>query len=344
MNAKLLFSIILFSFFCFDAFPLFPEIRTAPAPLFRDPIFDGAADPTVVYNRKEKKWYMFYTNRRANVSCEGTSWVYGTHIGVASTGDHGKTWNYSGRLDLEFETGHNTFWAPNVIYDNGKYHLFVTYIQGIHNTWSGRGRIAHYVSTNLWNWKFKGLLNLSEHALLDPTVFKKPNNTWGIWYKDGVLGATVTAVGKNLDHFKPVPGTVINDCGHEAPLVFKYRDYYWLMTDQWNGLGVYRSDDTEKWEKKGVILGKPGTRKEDGVRASHPEVVVVGEKAYVFYFTHPGWKKEGGWGDTTNKMDAAGVLPHLFKYSVIQVAELKFENGTLTCDRDAPFDFYLPNL
>ncbi|MFQ9076267.1 MAG: hypothetical protein ACLR5J_11615 [Lachnospiraceae bacterium] len=30
-----------------------------PAPLFRDPIFDGASDPTVIWNRNEQCYYMF---------------------------------------------------------------------------------------------------------------------------------------------------------------------------------------------------------------------------------------------------------------------------------------------
>ena len=50
------------------------EMRVAKAPLFRDPIHDGAADPMVIYNEQEKAWYMFYTNRRANVPTQGTNW------------------------------------------------------------------------------------------------------------------------------------------------------------------------------------------------------------------------------------------------------------------------------
>ena len=49
------------------------------APLFRDPLYDGAA-----------------------VSDDG-----------------GEYWYYRGALDLEFEFGHNTFWAPEVIFANG---------------------------------------------------------------------------------------------------------------------------------------------------------------------------------------------------------------------------------
>lgn len=33
--------------------------KLADKPLFRDTIFDGAADPTIIWNQKEKKWFMF---------------------------------------------------------------------------------------------------------------------------------------------------------------------------------------------------------------------------------------------------------------------------------------------
>jgi hypothetical protein len=32
------------------------DVNNAPAPLFRDPIFDGADDPTVVFDEKRKAW------------------------------------------------------------------------------------------------------------------------------------------------------------------------------------------------------------------------------------------------------------------------------------------------
>ena len=32
---------------------------TPNAPLFRDPIYDGAADPTIIWNPKEKAWWTF---------------------------------------------------------------------------------------------------------------------------------------------------------------------------------------------------------------------------------------------------------------------------------------------
>jgi hypothetical protein len=64
-----------------------------PAPLFRDPIYDGAADPTIIFNRKETTRWIVYTNGRANVASAGPrlAWVHGTDIGIASSSDGGVT-------------------------------------------------------------------------------------------------------------------------------------------------------------------------------------------------------------------------------------------------------------
>ena len=103
-----------------------------PAPLFRDPVYDGAADPAVIWNRQECAWWLLYTNRRANVPCRGVAWLHGTDIGIASSADRGHHWRYRGTLQgLEFEPGRNTFWAPEVIWHDGMYHMFVCYIRGV---------------------------------------------------------------------------------------------------------------------------------------------------------------------------------------------------------------------
>jgi hypothetical protein len=56
----------------------------APAPLFRDPITDGAADPVLIWNRTEKNWWMLYTQRRANSETADVAYCYGNQIGIAS--------------------------------------------------------------------------------------------------------------------------------------------------------------------------------------------------------------------------------------------------------------------
>src|SRR5258708_35035929 len=70
--------------------------KVAAKPLYRDPVMDGATDPTVIWNPKARKWYMFYTSRRANVPGlpGGVAWVHGTPIGIATSSDGGATWKY----------------------------------------------------------------------------------------------------------------------------------------------------------------------------------------------------------------------------------------------------------
>ena len=53
-----------------------------PAPLYRDPIFDGPADPMIIRKASDGKFYMFYTQRRANQQVVGVSFAYGTAIGA----------------------------------------------------------------------------------------------------------------------------------------------------------------------------------------------------------------------------------------------------------------------
>ena len=50
--------------------PIYPKQagKAAAKPLYRDPVFDGAADASLCYNRQEHKWLMFYTNRRATLA------------------------------------------------------------------------------------------------------------------------------------------------------------------------------------------------------------------------------------------------------------------------------------
>src|ERR1017187_3538347 len=72
-------------------------------PLYRDPVYDGAADPTLIWNPLVKKWWMFYTDRRANVpGLSGVTWVHGTPIGIAESADGGAHWNFvgMGQFDL----------------------------------------------------------------------------------------------------------------------------------------------------------------------------------------------------------------------------------------------------
>ncbi len=99
--------------------------------------------------------------------------------------------------------------------------------------------------------------------------------------------------------------------------------------DEWKGQGVYRSNDLEKWELQGQILDKPGLREEDGTIANHADVVVQGNEAYIFYFTHPG---------RVNGVDDGS---YQCRRTSIQVARLDVLDGFLTCDRNESFELKL---
>lgn len=315
------------------------SLHRAPAPLFRDPVYDGAADPVVVYNKEKKEWWMFYTQRRANVQSAGVAFCYGTDIGVAVSADHGKSWYYKGATSLEFEQGRNTFWAPDIVFDNGTYHMFVAYIKGVRNEWGGNATITHYTSKDLWNWKHEDDLKLSSNSVIDPTFMKLPDGKWHIWYKDQSRGSiTMTGSSSDLVNWTLDDKPAIGGNAHEGPKIFYFKNSYWMITDEWHGLRVYKSKDAINWEKQGLILDKNGIRNQDSPTGAHADVVVTNGKAYIFYFTHPGRKTHTDEGPR----DKDDCFSYSSKRSVIQVAEIVEKNETLDTVRDEPFDFWLP--
>lgn len=299
------------------------------APLFRDPVFDGAADPVVIWNHREKEWWMFYTNRRAWSPNTGVSFVHGTDIGIAVSGDGGKTWIYRGTAQgLEFEWGRNTFWAPEVIEHEGVYHMYVSYVKGIPADWNCERKILHYTSSNLWEWEFQSVLPLSSDRVIDACVIAMPDKSFKMWYKDEVHDSyTYTAYSKDLYHWQAGEAE-ITDCPHEGPNVFAFQGKYWMITDPWEGLGVYVSEDAQSWKRCANILDTPGIRADDGAPGAHADVLVWGEHAYIFYFTHP----EKGNPELEHVEDI--LSEYRRNRSSIQVAELVVRDGELFCDRN----------
>lgn len=308
-------------------------MKLPDAPLFRDPINDAATDPVVIWNREENCWWMLYTQRRSAHNSVGVAHIHGTAIGVASSVD-GIRWLYRGTVpNLEFEPGHNTFWAPEVIFEQGKYHIYVTYVRGIPTDWNWGRNIVHYTAENLWNWKFESILELSSDRVIDACVYKIDETTYKMWYKDERHDShTWSAVSRDLYHWT-VCGEEISENSHEGPNVFVLGGAKWMITDEWNGLGVYRSEDYTVWERKGVILREGGKRPGDGVMASHADVAVQGENAYIFYFTHPYHSNE-------NRLKGIDSGEDVYR-AWIQVARLTTDGEMLFCDRDAAFELEL---
>ncbi len=309
-----------------------PEPVT-PAPLFRDPLFDGAADPTLVWNPGRKAWWMLYTQRRARLDLPGVVWCHGCGIGVAESGDGGMSWRYLGTLELEQPDEGGSFWAPDLVRDDdGGFHLFVSYVPGDPDEkahWGGERHILHYRSRDLWDWNPAGRVPLSSDHCIDPTLFRLPDGTWRMWFKDEAHGSDTLAVDSaDLESWRPAPDPGVSKLSGEAPKVFRFKGSHWMLKDPNSGLDVYRSDDLENWVYQGKILREPGVRNDDGSIGKHPDVVVCGERAYVIYFTHP---------DGQDFPLKNGRMRMSAKRSSIQAAELEVVDGRLSCDRDKPF-------
>ncbi len=317
--------LILFAFFCTAA--------TAPKPLFRDPIHDGAADPVVIWNRAKQEWWMFYTNRRADLAADdpkNVAWVHQTRLGIAVSKDGGTSWTYQGIAKIPYGTEEYTHWAPDIIYENGTYHMFLTIVPGTFENWNAPREIIRLTSNDLENWKFAGQLALGSNRVIDPSLYKFPDGTWRLWYKDERVHSHIhVAESPDLEHWEP-KGAAITDRNSEGPKVFSWHGQYWMIVDMWKGLAVYHSTDGVRWEaQKERLLDAPGNTPTDRTFGHHCDVVVRGGRAFLFYFTH----QEGP--------DEVNTLPHSAQRTVLQAAELGFAEGRLTVDRDSPLHLEL---
>jgi hypothetical protein len=298
---------------------------TAPKPLFTDPIYDGAADPVIIYNKKKKAWWMFYTNRRATITdTTGVKWVHGTRIGIAESKD-GATWKYLDTTDIRYrpDSGY-TFWAPDVIEHKGTYHMYLTYVPGTFSNWNYPREIVHLTSKDLLHWDPQSVLSLANKKVIDAAVFQLPDGTWRMWYNNERDGKSIWYADSKDLYIWIDKGKAIAARG-EGPKVFHWKNKYWMIVDAWKGMEIYSSDDLLNWNKQtNRILEEPGTGKDDQAIGGHCDVVINNDKAYVYYFTHPGRRKD--------KPAARGATED--KRSVIQLTELEYNNGEITCDRN----------
>ncbi|BCM89804.1 hypothetical protein IAD21_01652 [Abditibacteriota bacterium] len=304
------------------------QSKIAPRPLFRDPIFDGAADPVIVWNRSEKLWLMFYTNRRANVpDLEGVEWVHGTPLGIAQSSDGGATWNYRGTAQLGYGEGDYSYWAPDIVFHEGTYHMFLTFVPGMHTDWSGTRDIVHLTSSDLLGWQFQSVLDLSSDRVIDAGVLQLSDGTWRLWYNNETDRKSIYYADSPDLHEWRDKGKVesVSERPGEGPKVFFWKNSYWMIVDHWDGLGVYRSEDAHHWMAQAQpILREGGQGQDDGTRGHHADVIVSDDRVYIFYFTHPGRRGINADKDATEQ-----------RRSSIQVVELQYENGVISADRDA---------
>jgi hypothetical protein len=305
--------------------------RVAAKPLYRDPVYDGAADPVVVWNAARGRWWMFYTSRRANAAgLPGVTWMHGTRIGIAESPDAGATWTYVGTADIELppELGgpDATHWAPDIVRaDDGTYHMFLTVVPGVFTDWKHPRVIVHLTSTDLRSWRQPSMLALAGDKVIDASLARLPDGGWRMWYDNELDHKTIYyADSPDLVHWTD-RGQAVAQRG-EGPKVFRWRGAWWMIEDLWHGLGVFRSSDALHWQaQKNTLLEQPGQGPEDGVMGGHPDVVVSGDHAYLFYFVHPGRRGADA------KLDGPEQ-----RRSLIQVTELIEEGGVLRSLRDRP--------
>lgn len=301
------------------------------APIFDDPIQHGAADPTVIRNRDTGEWWMFYTNRRANLGDPSWAWIHGSPIGVATSRD-GLKWTYRGTvagLDDPADAGLNTHWAPEVIWARGAYHMFLTYMSGAPDRVTNTPRtIRHFTSSDLEAWTPQGHLDLGYDNVIDAAVFECPDGLFRLWFKVEADGsATHVATSEDLYHWtaggQVIPGAP-DGAPHEGPNVFELGGHIWMIVDEWRGQGVYRSSDAVAWERQGIVLDAPGTAPGDARFARHADVVVTGNEAAIYYFTHPDWAET----------ETPAPMTPEERRTVVHVARAWVEDGVLKADRN----------
>ncbi len=303
-----------------DAQPRFP-IERVPAPLFDDPVWHGAADPTVIWAPDQKEWRIYYTQRRASLkNPHGVDWCHGSAIGIAASKD-GREWKYAGICTGDEGLGEPierrcSWWAPCVIRHDGQFHLFVACVDGIYTQWMGKRTVKHFTSQDGKTWKYQMTLPLSSDNCIDPCIYRV-GDKWLVWYKDEGHGSrTYAAESPDLKNWKVI-GPAVTDVHHEAPLVWRWKGAYWMIVDAWAGLRVYHSVvGLGNWKYNTTILATPGKRTKDGVQGGHPYVLEQGDHPVVFYHVHFANGRETVLQAAELDMDAAGkVICNRDKYA-----------------------------
>jgi hypothetical protein len=306
------------------------------APIYRDEEWQGASDPAVIRREGTDEWWMFYTQRRALLEAPGVEWVHGSRIAVAVSTDGGASWQYRGLvegLDDPDDTlntlGLNTHWAPEVVRLDGRYHMYLTWIAGTPDAWAGHERhIVHFDSDDLEHWNRVGRIDVGSDFAIDAAVARTPDGLLRLWFKDEAKDSTTwSAVSRDGYDWQP-EGLVIDGAPHEGPNVFELGGWWWLIVDEWRGLGVYRGSDGVHWQRQeSLILDAPGDDPLDRQIGRHADVVAGADSAVIFYFTHPEF----------DGVELADATPLAARRTAIHAARLTVgEEGWLAANREFP--------
>jgi hypothetical protein len=247
--------------------------KTAARPLYRDPVFGDPTDPVLTFDAANNRWLMYYTQRRG----PGIAQIHGTKIGIAASTDGGATWSYLGEAKITYGQDQHptdyTYWAPEVIWVKGTYHMFLSFVPGIFNDWNHPREIVHLTSKDGLSWDTVGKCDLSSDKVIDACVIEKPGGGWRMFYKDERKPMALSYADSPDLYTWTAQGNAVTDRNGEGPKAIHWQGKYWLIADTWSGQGVWSSDDLTHWTpQQGVLIG------------NHGDVVISGGRAWWFYF------------------------------------------------------------
>jgi hypothetical protein len=320
--------------------------QQTPAPLFVDPNYHGSCDPEIVYNPHDKYYYIYYTSRRATVENLFTA----TPLGIIRSKNLQK-WEFWGYCKFDGIGGSKdmpaTFWAPAITVHKNQMHMFVTWKPDTNTTqgpWGGKGSIVHYKTTldkPIDGWQKVAQMHTDSLDALDATVYTQ-NDSVHVWFK----AKKINEKKNNLYHFASkdfkaweAKGFSKSDVFNEkvtgqkfeeAPYIFKWKNKYFMITDPHEGLMVYQSDNGKNWTYQGIILLNSGKRPLDNSRARHCSVVVKNNRAFIIYHVEP-WREYDEPGRKAKSIYKQAIAN---RKSVLQMAELKYIDGKIVCDRN----------
>lgn len=316
-------------------FNIFSQKHVSSNPIYYDPIYNGSRDPEIVFNPVEKEYWVYYTSSRPV-----TGNFVGCPIGIAGSKDL-KNWRFVGYCYFNGIGGKpdapHTYWAPGIIIEGDTAHMFITYKQDTIGIWGGPSKLDHYVSSindMQKGWKYFNTVT-NEPQAIDATIFKI-ESIYHMWYRDciGEPCGIYHAKSSDLTNWKFL-GKTNGDVNNleqtkiwyqEAPYVFQWKKYFWMLTDPGDGIAVYRSKDADKWKFMGKILIDNDITTTDKSNGKHASVKIINNRAFIFYHTEPNAKKDVN----------TSFQGHKFT-SYLNMGELKFDGGKLTCSRIKPF-------